>query len=288
MGKVLSLLLVVLLVCTHGAMSQSSKLPYYDSTWTKPFEPFRVAGNIYYVGSYELACYLIVTDAGHILINTGLAESTTMLSENMSKLGFKISDIKILLTNQVHYDHVAAMSEIQKMTGAKMMVHANDAAVMEDGGASDYIFGPLGKTFEAVNVDKKLNDKDFVTLGSTRLLVLHHPGHTKGATSFLVETNDEKQKWKVLIANIPTMLSQARISGMPSYPNIGKDYRATLESLREQSFDIWLAAHASQFHLHQKFNADKPYNPEAFADQTGFRELLNELDTEYSKRVKEK
>ena len=116
-----------------------SKLPYYDSTWSKPYEPFRIAGNLYYVGTYDLACYLIATPKGHVLINSGLAESVPMIRKNVEALGFKISDIKILLTTQAHYDHVAGLAEIKQLTGAKMMVQEADAQVLADGGSSDFV-----------------------------------------------------------------------------------------------------------------------------------------------------
>src|SRR5687768_13216225 len=118
-----------------------SPIPYADSSWTKPYQPFRIAGNLYYVGTYDLASYLITTPEGHILINTGLAESVPMIQKNIESLGFQFSDIKILLTSQGHYDHVAGMARIHKLTGAKMMVHKGDADVLSDGGASDYVFG---------------------------------------------------------------------------------------------------------------------------------------------------
>jgi metallo-beta-lactamase class B len=279
----------VILACAPltEAKAQTISLPFYDSTWSKPHQPFRIAGNLYYVGTHELACFLITGDKGHILINTGLAESTELIKESIEHLGFKFSDIKILLTNQAHYDHVAALAEIQALTGANVMVQEADAPALRDGGKSDYIMGSFGKTFEPVKVDRLLKDNDTIELGDIKLLVLHHPGHTKGATSFVFETRDENRKWKVLIANAPTILSQARISGMPSYPNIGKDYDRTLRSLKEQKFDIWVAAHASQFDLHKKYNANVKYNPQSFVDATGFEVLLQSLQRDYNKRLKE-
>src|SRR5688572_32739135 len=95
--------------------------------WSQPFPAFRIVGNLYYVGTYDLACYLIVTPAGNILINTGLAASTPVIKANIEALGFKLADTKILLTTQAHYDHVGAMAEIKRLTGAKMMVDAADA-----------------------------------------------------------------------------------------------------------------------------------------------------------------
>jgi metallo-beta-lactamase class B len=133
-----------------------------------------------------------------------------------------------------------------------MMVNEADAQVLADGGSSDFIFGGKGSMFAPVKADRLLHDGDTVQLGGTKLLVLHHPGHTKGSTSFMLDAKDEKRSWKVLIVNIPSILSETRISGMPAYPNVGKDYDYTLKSLKKLQFDLWVASHASQFGLHDK------------------------------------
>lgn len=258
----------------------------YDPAWSKPYEPFRIAGNLYYVGTYDLACYLIATSEGHILINTGLAESVAMIRKNVATLGFKFTDIKILTTTQAHFDHVAGMAEIKKLTGAKMMVNEADAQVLADGGSSDFIFGGNGSTFTPVTADRLLHDGDTIQIGDTKLKVFHHPGHTKGSTSFMLDVNDEKRSWKVLIVNIPSILSQTRISGMPAYPNVGKDYDYTLKSLKKLQFDLWVASHASQFGLHDKRKDGDAYRPEIFNDRAAFEASINSVQLEYNKRLK--
>lgn len=282
-----SFLLVLSILSSFVAQAQNlAPLPYYDSTWSKPYEPFRIAGNIYYVGTYDLACYLITTPEGHILINSGLAESAAMIRKSVERLGFKFSDIKILLTTQAHYDHVAGLAQIQKETDAKMMVNEADAQVLADGGSSDFIFGGKGSMFAPVKADRLLHDGDTVQLGDTRLLVLHHPGHTKGSTSFMLDVKDEKRSWKVLIVNIPSILSETRISGMPAYPNVGKDYDHTLKSLKKLQFDLWVASHAGQFNLHDKRKEGDPYRPEIFNDRPAFEASINSVQLDYNKRLK--
>jgi len=281
-----SLLVVLLLTFSLISSGQNSSQLYYDSAWSKSYEPFRIAGNLYYVGTYDLACYLIATPKGNILINTGLAESVPMIQKNVESLGFKFSDIKILLNTQAHYDHAAGLAQIKQMTGATLMVQEGDVQVLSDGGSSDFVFGGNGKTFEPVKVDKVLHDGETIQLDDTKLVVLHHPGHTKGATSFLVDVKDEKRSWKVLIVNMPSILSQTRISGMPAYPNVGKDYLYTLESLKKLQFDLWVSSHASQFGLHDKRKPGDPYRPEIFADRPGYEASVNSLRLEYDRRVK--
>ena len=152
-----------------------------STEWSKPYQPFRIAGNLYYVGTYDLACYLIITTQGNILINTGLAASAALIKKNIKTLGFQFADIKILLTTQAHYDHLSAMAAIKKATGAQLMVDEKDAAVMEDGGRSDYALGGKASTFEPLKPDRLLQDNDTIYLGDMNLVMLHHPGHTKGS-----------------------------------------------------------------------------------------------------------
>jgi metallo-beta-lactamase class B len=281
------LLMPLLMLITSSALAQTiAPPPITNSEWTAPSEPFRIAGNLYYVGTYDLACYLITTSDGNILINTGMAESVPMIRKNIETLGFRYNDIKILLTTQAHFDHVSGMAAIKKDTGAKMYVDEADVQVMQDGGKSDFIFGG-SSTFMPVKIDRQLHDHDTITLGETKLIALHHPGHTKGATSFLLNARDENRNWKVLIVNIPSILTQTRLSGMQAYPNVGKDYAYTLASLLTLQFDLWVASHASQFGLHEKRKAGDAYNPEVFNDRPGYEATINTIKREYDKRLKE-
>nr|WP_197901664.1 MBL fold metallo-hydrolase [Rhodocytophaga rosea] len=132
------------MICSR-ALAQGVIEPATTPTeWSTPYSPFRIAGNLYYVGTYDLACYLITTPKGSILINTGLASSQPLIKASIESLGFQFSDIKILLTTQAHYDHLGAMAAIKKATRAQMMINAKDASVLKDGGKSDYALG--GKT----------------------------------------------------------------------------------------------------------------------------------------------
>ncbi|HVV55446.1 MAG TPA: MBL fold metallo-hydrolase, partial [Mucilaginibacter sp.] len=121
--------------------------------YSKPYPPFRIAGNLYYVGTYDLACYLIVTPKGNILINTGLAASGPLIKKSIETLGFKLSDTRILLNTQAHYDHMGAMAAIKKVTGAKLMLDEGDVTSAADGGRSDYISKGDVSVFEPVKAD---------------------------------------------------------------------------------------------------------------------------------------
>jgi metallo-beta-lactamase class B len=275
---------VVLLLVVVGSFSARAQNP----DWSKPYKPFCIAGNLYYVGTYDLACYLLTTPKGHILINAGLESTVPMLRAHVEQLGIRFSDIKILLSSQAHFDHVGGMWEIQKLTGAKVMIDEGDKAVIEDGGNSDFLFGGKGKgsLFPAVMVDRVLHDGDIIELGGMKIMHLHHPGHTKGSSSYLFSVQDFYRHYRVLIANMPTILDETDLNGMATYPEVGCDYLYTLKSLQELRFDLWLCAHASQFGLHKVRSENDGCNPSVFMDRAAYDAELTGLLQAYNKRLK--
>lgn len=255
--------------------------------WSKPFPPFRIAGNLYYVGTYDLASYLIVTGKGNILINTGLAGSLSLIKQNITGLGFQYSDIKILLTTQAHFDHLGAMAAIKKETGAKFWANAAEEDVLKAGGATDYELSRLGVSFEPIAPDSILHNNAIIQLGDTKLVMLHHPGHTKGSCSYMITVKDNNRSYEVLIANMPSIITDRKFSAVSAYPTIEKDYAYTLQAMKKLKFDIWLASHASQFDMHKKYNPGTPANPEAFMDYKGYIKALNGLQKEFEKKQKQ-
>jgi metallo-beta-lactamase class B len=281
----IALLSIFSIIFSSVAAQKVNEPKATNPDWSKPFPPFRIAGNLYYVGTYDLACYLITTTRGNILINTGLAASAEQIKNNVETVGFKFPDIKILLTTQVHYDHVGAMAAIKKITGAQMMVDEKDAPVLADGGSSDYALGGKGSLFEPVKPDRLLQDGDTVQLGNMQLVMLHHPGHTKGSCSFLFTVNDEQRSYRVLIANMPTIVTDKRFDDVITYPDISKDYAYTLRAMKHIRFDIWLTSHAGQFKLHNKYKPGDVYNPAAFIDQQGYDAALSDLQKQYDEKL---
>ena len=268
----------------HVHAQKAVKHPISNEEWSRDFQPFRIAGNLYYVGTYDLAAYLITTPQGHILINTGLDDSEALIRAHVNTLGFKFTEIKILLATHAHFDHVGAMAAIKKQTGARLMINEKDAQLMADGGDSDYILGGKGSTFVPVKADRLLHDRDTITLGDMRVVMLHHPGHTPGASSFLFDVKDGQHIYRVLIANMPSILDETNLAGMPRYPDVGKDYAYTLKAMKALQFDLWLSSHASQFELHKKHKPGAAYRPEVFRDRTGYDKSLAEWDKVYSER----
>jgi metallo-beta-lactamase class B len=277
---------VLAVVLSFSANAQKINEPRTTAEWIAPYQPFRIVGNLYYVGTYDLACYLITTSKGNILINTGLASSESQIENNIEALGFKFSDTKILLTTQAHYDHLGAMAAIRQRTGAQLMVDAKDADVLVSGGSSDYELGKYGTSFKPLKPDRLLNDGESIRLGDMQLVMLHHPGHTKGSCSFLFTIKDEQRSYRVLIANLPTIVTDKKFAEITAYPAIANDYTYTFRVMKNIKFDLWFASHASQFNLHTKHKPGDAYNPAVFKDQAGYDNALSDLQKQYDEKVK--
>ena len=254
--------------------------------WVRPFEGFRIIGNLYGVGSYDLSVFLITTDEGHILVNTGLEDSTQMIRDNMESLGFQLEDIRILLTQQAHWDHTAALAEIKEISGAEMWATVGDAKVLEDGGFSDPHFGGEA-TFTALDVDKIIRDGEIITLGGLELTVYHHPGHTEGSSSYSMQVSENGQDYNVLIANMGTINPGKRLTVNPTYPGVAEDFLNTYRRQKEMDVDIWVAAHNSQYNMHEKYRPGQAYSPNTFVDSAGFIRAIEGLEQRYADYVAE-
>jgi len=272
------MLLRLILLVTLGipALAQS------NAEWTKPFPPFKIIGSVYWVGTWDLSTYLITTPQGNILINTGLVETIPQIKAGVEQLGFKLSDTKILMATHGHFDHVAGMAQLKKMTGAKMIMSEPDAELLESGGKTDFRFGDSPEArFEPVKVDQRLKDGDTVSLGGTVLTAHLHPGHTKGATSFTFDVREAGKTYKVGIMNMPGINPGVKVSGMPKFPDITQAYARSFHDQKEMKIDVWLSSHAAQFDLHKKYQPGDVYKPDRFVDPAGFHAAVERLEKIY-------
>lgn len=257
-------------------------LAQQNPDWVKPFPPFKILGNIHWVGTWDLSTYLITTPQGHILINTGLAETVPQIKANVEKLGFKLSDVKLLTATHAHSDHVAGMAELKKMTGAKMIMSEQDSELLENGGKTDFRWGDMVHTlFPPVKVDRRLKDSQKISLGGTELTAHIHPGHTKGATSFTLDVREGGKTYRVVIANMASVNPGVNLKGMARYPGIAQEYARTFQDQRQMKIDVWLASHAAQFKLHEKYQPGATYNSDRFVDPKGFHADVERLEKIY-------
>jgi metallo-beta-lactamase class B len=277
---------LIALLMFGGFALASPGLAQSDPNWTRPFPPFRIVGNIYWVGSYDLATYLIATPQGHILINTGVGDTAKQIKASVEQLGFKLTDTRILTATHGHYDHVAGMAELKRMTGARLVVSEQDKVLLESGGKADFRFGDTPEArFEPVTVNSTFRDNDTIALGGTVLTAHHHPGHTKGATSFTLDVQENGKTYRVVIANMGSINPGVTVSGMPTYPGIADDYARTFKAQKDMPIDIWLASHAAQFKLHEKYKPGDAYNPDRFVDPQGFKAAVEELEKKYQEQL---
>ena len=264
----------------------SPGLAQSNPDWTRPFTPFRIIGSIYWVGSYDLSTYLIATPQGHILINTGVGDTANQIKRSVEQLGFNFADTKILTATHGHWDHVAGMAALKRMTGARLIVAEQEKALLESGGKSDFRFGDDPESrFEPVKVDGTFKDSDTISLGGTVLTAHHHPGHTKGATSFTLNVRESGKTYRVVIANMGSINPGVTVSGMPKYPGIAEDYARTFKAQKDMQIDVWLASHASQFNLHEKYKPGDTFNPDRFVDPQGFKAAVERLEKTYREQL---
>ena len=257
-----------------------------NDEWTRPFPPFRLIGNIYWVGSYDLSTYLITTPQGHILINTGVGDTAEKVKASVEQLGFKMSDVKLLTATHGHFDHVAGMADLEKMTGASLLISERDRELLESGGRADFRFGdsPAAR-FEPVTVDRTFKDGETISLGGTTLTAHLHAGHTKGATSFTTDVRENGKTYRVIVANMGSINPGVKVTGMTEYPGIEQDYARTFASQKAMTIDVWLASHASQFRMHEKYKPGDAYQPDRFVDPKGFLEAVRRLEQAYLDQV---
>jgi len=273
------------LVCGLLLVSSSAAVRAQEEGWSRLFPGHRVIGNLYAVGTYDLGVFLLASDAGHILINTGLEDSTPLIRRNIESLGFRLEDVKILLTMQAHWDHTGALAQIKALTGAELWATAGDVRVLEDGGLSDPQFGGH-ELFTPVRVDKVLRDGDLIELGGTRLTVHEHPGHTEGSSSYSMRVREDGRDYNVVIANMGTINPGKKLVGdAATYPGVADDFAKTFRSQKAMDVDVWVAAHGGQYGLHDKYQPGQAYSPETFVDPEGFQAAVERLERLFQRQL---
>ena len=239
--------------------------PYYD-----PFPAHRVIGNVYYVGSKDLACYLITTRYGHILINSGFEETVPLIRAGVESLGFKMTDIKILLASHAHSDHVAGHALAKELTGAKVFVMRGDEAVIAAGGKGQYLY--TDSRWKPCAVDRILEDGDAVKLGDVTLVARRTPGHTRGCTTWTWRVVHEGKAYDVVVIGSPNVNPGYRLVDNTDYPEIADDFDKTFRILKALPCDVFLGAHGGYYDMIEKYERsklDSSQNP--FVDPSGHR-----------------
>ena len=250
--------------------------------WTQPFPPFRIAGNLYYVGSKGLANYLIATPQGHILVNSDLEANVPLIRASVEKLGFKFGDIKILLISHAHWDHDAASAMIKEMTGARYMVMDADVPVVESGGKTDFQYGDTASAlYRPTKVDRALHDGDEVKLGGSTLVAHLTPGHTKGCTTWTMKVSDGGKTYDVVIVGSPNVNPGYKLVNNPLYPQIADDYARMFRVLKSLPCDLFLGAHGNYFDMEAKYARMAAGARNPLIDPDGYTAFVTQKEQEF-------
>jgi metallo-beta-lactamase class B len=273
----------ILIAAIAAALGVSAQ----DASWTEPFPPHRVVGNVWYVGSRGLAAYLVTTPEGHILINSNLDSSVPSIRAAVEKLGFRFADIKILLVNQAHWDHCAGSFRIKELTAAKYMVMGPDAPEIEAGGANNFHYGQDRSThFKPVKVDRVLRDGDEVKLGDAVLKAHLTPGHTKGCTTWTMKAADGGKTYDVVIVGGTGVNSGYKLVDNRAYPQIAEDYERTFRVLRALACDVFLGAHGAYYGMEQKYPRLQDGKPNPFIDPAGYKAYVDAAEAAFRAELK--
>lgn len=259
-----------------GRLTKSLAKAQVDRTirsLNRAVEPFRVIGNIHYVGPSGVSSFLIATPEGHILIDTGFEETVPLIGEGVAKLGFRVEDIKILLSSHAHFDHVGGHARMKKQTGAAIVMSDADAALLANGGKGDVL--PLGDDLAAyppARADRVVRDGETVSLGGVVLTAHLTPGHTKGCTTWTMDVADGGKTLRIVFYGSTTLLPGVRLVGNPTYPAIAEDFAASFRSLKALPCDVFLAPHGVMFGREEKARRLKAgERPNPFIDPDGYR-----------------
>lgn len=276
--------LVFLLVILFSSLNLLAQTNEDDRRSNTPIEPFQIIGNVYYVGAAEVTSFLVTTPKGHILIDSGFPETAAQIKANIAKLGFKLSDVKLLLNTQAHYDHAGGFAELKRLTGAKMVASPADKILLENGGKGDFAFGDT-LPYEKVTVDRLVADRETISLGGVKLKAIFIPGHTKGCLIWSLDIKDNGRKYNVLFIG-STSSPGYKFYGNDKYPGIIADYEKTFALMKTLKPDIFLASHGSFFDLlgkAAKIRTSREPNP--FIDPASYTQYLTDSEKVFREKL---
>jgi metallo-beta-lactamase class B len=268
----LSLLFGSMLLTSGNSILRAQANP----DWHRPFPAFKIAGNLYYVGTADLAVYLINTPQGNILINSDFAEDVPLIHNSIEALGFKYGDTKILLISHAHSDHDEGVGLIKRETGARLMVMDADVPAVES----------TAPGRPGAHVDRVLHDGDMVELGGSRLTAHLTPGHTKGCTTWTMQIYEGARTLNAVIIGSPNVNPGYVLVGNKDYPQIAQDYVKTFRVLKDLPCDLFLGAHGAYFGMKAKYQRLKAGQANPLIDPEGYKAYVAEREATFQKEWK--
>ncbi|HEY1240049.1 MAG TPA: subclass B3 metallo-beta-lactamase [Bryobacteraceae bacterium] len=248
-----------------------------QTDWNKPFPPHKVIGNVYFVGTEQLGSFLIVTPEGDILVNTDFESTVPVIRASVEKLGFKMTDIKIILGSHAHGDHMEGDAAMKELTGARVMAMEQDVPALRK-------MMPGGKPHP---IDKVLHDGDEVKLGGTTLVAHLTPGHTKGCTTWTLKAQEDGKTYDVVILGSIGVNPGYILVGNKDYPQIADDYVKGFRVLRSLHCDVFLGSHGRFYGLDQKYPKLQKGAPNPFIDPQGYKAHLDMQEKAFEAKLAE-
>lgn len=280
--KVLALILCGVLSLAGAGVARADDWP--PVAWSAPNKPYRIVGNVYYVGSQGLSSYLITSSEGHILLDAGMsAQGAKLVESNVVALGFKLSDVKILINSHAHYDHAGGLAQMKADTGARLYASSLDKPALEAGrhfGDNENGLTP----FPAVKVDRTIGDGQKIKLGEATLTAHLTPGHTIGGATWTISVNERGRPLNVMFFNSVSVAGNALV-GNKTHPKIVTDYRATFARLKAMPADVFLPVHPEQGDLIAKRQRVLQGDNNAFIDPTELGRFVAASEGAFNKEL---
>jgi metallo-beta-lactamase class B len=271
-------------VCSSPYISAEARAEWH-TTDAEPSEPYRVIGNIYFVGSKGLASYLITTPEGHILHDTGTVEMHDVIVANIKTLGFKVEDVKFMLHSHAHVDHMQGHAAMQRATGAQIVALGGDAVAIESG-ADNSALGDEG--WEPAKVGRVVEDGDTLSLGGTTLRAVWTGGHTQGAAMWMTTVQEGDKTLNVTFRGGEIPNAGVPLVDNPRHPTVVEDTQRTLILLKGlDPPDLFLHNHVRE--QSRELNPDIPVNPKCRSclDAEGWVEMVADADTRFQSMLTE-
>ena len=259
-------------------------------------EPFRIAGNLYFVGREDVSIFLVTSPQGHVLIDAGYETSTPLIIESIRRLGFDIKDVKAILSSEAHLEHAGGLAELQRLSGAGIYASDSTAKGIESGGEDipgprflpNRIFAKLGPAgYEPARVDHRVNDGDTVRVGPLTFTAHITSGHTVGCTTWTFTVRDSTRTLNVVDACGLGYTDGMHFTKPENYPGIGADFEASFAKLRALPVDIWVTSHTQPWGRYRKYQASRtaPHPADAFIDREGYKAYVDSAEARVRRRA---
>jgi len=283
-SSVVVMLLVALALAACHAAAKHDATAHWRATLGQPIEPFRIVGNLYYVGATNIASYLISTSDGLILLDTGTREMLPRVQASIVKLGFRLQDVKIILTSHAHWDHVEGHAAMKRATGARVMAIAEEAPALS---AGKDLTDPDEIGWEPVAIDRVLHDGDDVVLGDVTMHALLTAGHTQGCTTWTTTAKDSARSYAVVIICVPQAAAGVKLLGNKQQPTIADDLARSLRVLAALTPDIYLDGHPEEIFAGKIAQLRAGAVPSPLVDPAGYRKYLADCEADYVRRLQQ-